>query len=205
MNGTWAQKLVFVLVFARWPFQQYKFELIFKKIILNRLMLYSNPEVSFGDKPSTGWEYVLIVRAPSLSQIQEKNNSYGTNGSASARKKSRRRKKPNSRQAILERLRDAGISYSQLWVPSARIILIRLALPLETLLLVAEITGFELQLQSKFGGGYLSYKREREQCFVNAKYENYFTASQRLQDKRQAISRSRLEKIVGSVFPTKFK
>lgn len=141
-------------------------------------MLYSSPDISFGEKPRTGWEYVLVVRAPSLSQIQRTNNSYGTNGSSST---TDRNQVSNSRQAILERLRNAGVSYSQLWVPSARIILIRLALPLETLLTVAETIGYELQLQPKFGGGYLSYKHERGQYFINSQYENYFTASQRLQ------------------------
>lgn len=131
-------------------------------------MFYSGDELSFGEKPVSGWEYVLVVRAPSISELRdESGKEKAANG--------------KTRASILNRLKKAGIAYSQLWVPSARIILVRLALPESALYYIAECTGFQLQLSNKYGGGYLAYKKERKDSFVNSNYSSYFTASQRLQ------------------------
>lgn len=130
-------------------------------------MLYGGADLSHGEVPPTGWEYVLAFVAPDESDIRQGSSS-GTAPASAAR------------ASVLERLRHAGFAYSQLWAPSLNAVLVRLALPEATLRARAEDWGIELELLPRCGGGYLAFKEERSQDYVNAYRKGFFTPEERL-------------------------
>lgn len=133
-------------------------------------MSYSGESLSHGEKPKSGWEYVLVFSAPGRDFL----------GSSRTWIPNEVEKSGLVRKEVLQRLRKAKFNYSQLWVPAAKIILLRLALPFSVLQVHAEALGIKLQLKPMYGGGYLEYKKERAQCYINNENENYFTPAERL-------------------------
>lgn len=131
-------------------------------------MLYGGADLAHGEVPSTGWEVVLRFRAPGLPDLQEPSSNDDLLAASAAR------------VAALVGLRQAGFSYSQVWAPSQGVVLVRVALPLATLRTRAEDMGLELELQAHAGGGFLAFKEERAEHYVNHLKSDYFTASERL-------------------------
>ncbi len=140
-------------------------------------MSYSGESLSYGEKPKSGWEYVLVFSAPGRDYIRRPGTGVPDNVKNSGL----------VRAQVLEKLQKAGFSYSQLWVPAAKIILLRLALPFDQLQHHAEAQEIKLQLKPRYGGGYLAYKNERSQCFVNDDYDNFFTPAERLKITLQVL------------------
>lgn len=147
-------------------------------------MSYSSAGLSYGDKPTTGWECTLVFLAPDLDEFPEENNFKLSKLSSDERAANAA---GLGRQNILEILMKSGFSYSQLWVPAAHVVLVRVALPNEKLHEVAEKMSLELKLRRKFGGGYLRYTREQRNCFVNHQIEGFFTPAQRLRINLEAL------------------
>jgi len=137
-------------------------------------MSYTGESLSWGDKPSTGWEYTLAFLAPDTDE-------FPSDGVRSTKDAVKANNAGRIRKSLLVRLQKAGFSYSQLWVPAAHVILVRIALPEEKLHEVAEKIGFELKLVPRFGGGYLEYSAARRRCYVNSASTDFFTPAERLQ------------------------
>lgn len=141
-------------------------------------MLYSGESLSYGEKPKSGWEYVLVFPAPGKEYIRD----------SRALLTHQLERSGLLRVRVLEKLRKAKFSYSQLWVPAAKVILLRLALPFQVLQHHSEALGIKLRLKAEYGGGYLEYTRERAPCFVNDNQEeNYFTPAERLKITLQVL------------------
>lgn len=87
------------------------------------------------------------------------------------------------RKDILARLRSAGFTHSQIYVPSENSIFLRFSLCDNALQEKAELMGMELPAKEEFGGGYLAFTRARNSCFQNADRsprESYFSPSDRI-------------------------
>ncbi len=147
-------------------------------------MSYSGEGLSHGEKPVTGWECTLVFRAPDLDE-------FPSDGKISTSELSSDVQAANiaglGRQNILESLRNTGFSYSQLWVPAAHVVLVRVALNYEKLHELAEKMSYELKLRRRFGGGYLEYNRQKKKYFVNNRLEWFFTPAQRLRINLEAL------------------
>lgn len=139
-------------------------------------MSYTGSELEHGEKPSTGWEYVLAFRAPDLDELR---NDGSVRSRLTADPKAAARAGV-ARSRILARLRETQFSYSQLWVPAGRVVLVRLALPSDALHELAETQAFELELRSRYGAGFLAYRKDRQRCYVNYSLNDFFTPAQRL-------------------------
>lgn len=152
-------------------------------------MSYTSTELSHGEKPSTGWEYVLAFRAPDAEALKyetyKMQDTVNTSWDGKAVEKA-----GTVRKAILSRLRDAGFAYSQSWVPAAGVVYVRTALRLDVLHQMAENQALELQLRARYGGGYLAYQRNRKRCYVNEKLRDYFTPAERLTMNIEALGSS---------------
>lgn len=72
-----------------------------------------------------------------------------------------------ARVEILARLKSAGFVFSQLFVPSEGVILVRISLPERCMKAKAMKLGMELRLKEEYGGGYLSFSSERQEAFLN--------------------------------------
>lgn len=75
------------------------------------------------------------------------------------------------RVEVLARLKSAGFVFSQLFIPSEGVILVRIALPEKRMKAKAIKLGMELRLKEEFGGGYLTFSFEREEAFLNHREE----------------------------------
>lgn len=132
---------------------------------------------SHGSAPPWGWDYVLVFRAP-------KEASPSPSISASSSSDAALLAADTVRVAVLSSLRAAGFSYSQLWLPSDAIVLVRLALPEPTMLAKAEAHALKLRLLPRYGGGYLAFEHDRAHVFVNelrrAKGLPYFAPADRV-------------------------
>ncbi len=131
-------------------------------------MLYSGDVLAHGVVPPTGWEYVLAFHAPDALELRSGEASTAFAAASAAR------------AATLQRLRDAGFVYSQLWAPALRSVLVRLALPEEVLRARAEDRSIELELHPRYGGGFLAFKNDRGHCYVNHGHPGFFTPAERL-------------------------
>lgn len=141
-------------------------------------MSYTDPVLSFGEKPSTGWDYVLIFRAPNVKELKKDRGAL----SVSLKRDLEEAKKAGEvREEVLERLRAARFSYSQLWVPATKTILVRIGLQNKVLHEIAEKKQLCLELRTRYGGGYLAYHQEWKLCYVNYRYKDFFTPAQRLE------------------------
>lgn len=72
-----------------------------------------------------------------------------------------------ARVEILARLKSAGFVFSQLFIPSEGVILVRVSLSEKRMKEKAMELGMELQLKEEYGGGYLAFSFERQEAFVN--------------------------------------
>lgn len=88
-----------------------------------------------------------------------------------------------TRKDILARLRSAGFTHSQIYVPSEKAIFLRFALCDNALQEKAELMEMELPVKEEFGGGYLAFTNDRSACFKNADRPSsgsYFSPSDRI-------------------------
>lgn len=113
-------------------------------------------------KPSWGWDYLFIFPARGDDEVEV----------------------TAQRIDVLARLKLAGFVFSQMYVPSEEHVYVRFGLRGDMLKKKAEKIGMELRLKDKFGGGYLAYRTECYECFVNHDEEKergcYFSASDRI-------------------------
>jgi Calcium-activated chloride channel len=114
-----------------------------------------NPE--HGERPSAGWDYVFQYAAP------------GVPGAFTARSE---RDDPETydaagRKIVLSKLREAGFSYSQFWIPAEKCVLVRFALSEREMKRKAELMGWEGQLKDRYGAAYLPFSVKRESHFAN--------------------------------------
>lgn len=137
-------------------------------------MSYSGSTLDHGEKPSTGWEFLLAFPAPNMREIRKER----INGQEDSERSTKLNKQ--GREEVLGKLRNAKFSYSQIWVPAARMILARVALSEDSLHEIAEIQRYPLQLSSYYGGGYLHYKQIWRKGYVNNANPHFFTSSQRM-------------------------
>lgn len=74
----------------------------------------------------------------------------------------------NTRCDIIARLQSAGFVFSQIYVPSENAVFLRFSLTNTALQEKAEEMGMELELKDDLGGGYMTFTRERRECYKNA-------------------------------------
>lgn len=92
----------------------------------------------------------------------------------------------DTRCDIIARLQSAGFVFSQIYVPSENTVILRFSLTNPTLQEKAEKMGMELELKDDLGGGYMTFSRERRDCFKNATRKSleegcpYFCPSDRI-------------------------
>lgn len=113
--------------------------------------------LSHGQRPSWGWDYVFSFRAPKV--VEDLLEDITPEELAAVNR---------SREQTLVKLREAGFSYKQLWVPSDGVVLVCIGLDEGTLMQKAELIGMELKLKPRFGAGYFTFTVERSQCYENA-------------------------------------
>lgn len=94
-------------------------------------------------------------------------------------------KSVQTRMRILARLRSAGFAFSQIYIPSQKLVMLRFGMDNETLQEKAEYMGLELLLKESFGGGYMKFTRKRIACFVHDDEhkhhgDSYFCPSDRI-------------------------
>lgn len=126
-------------------------------------------QLNYGEPPSAGWECVLVFRAP---------------GSTTENISATQRLIDAARIAVLNDVKAASFSYTQLWVPSTRVILVRLALSEDDMMEKAELAGIKLLTRPEYSGGYLPFTRANAYIFENHKRREqqlpYFTPAERL-------------------------
>lgn len=154
--------------------------------------LHQNPsDLDFplfnGDKPPWGWDYVLAFKIPRYLKSKQSDtpspvspnegHPVSEDGKDSPERDVDRTTGPGTRKdrklvrkrvEILSRLKSAGFVFSQILVPSAKAIFVRISMPEHSMKDKAIELGMELKLKPEYGGGYLTFSRERESVFVNA-------------------------------------
>lgn len=156
----------------------------------------------YGGKPSWGWDYAFTFQAPDVEDnVNERPASPQTastdhssrdqlsapSSPATLENLAKTEEDNEVRLSILARLRSAGFAFSQLHVPSEKIIMLRFSMTNEVMKEKAEAMSIEMPLKEKFGGGYLTFRRDRSDCFRNdddASHPNrqgaYFCPSDRI-------------------------
>lgn len=103
----------------------------------------------------------------SLEPPEEANNDEDDKDPINSKTVAKSKELTEKRTEILARLKSAGFVFSQLLIPSEGMILVRLSLPEKKMKEKAAKLGMELRLKSEYGGGYLKFRPDRENIFVN--------------------------------------
>lgn len=125
--------------------------------------------LEYGSRPPAGWDYVLAFHAPA-----------STNAPISANQ----RRIDAARISVLHDLQQAFFHYSQLWVPSSRLILVRIAMPESVMMEKANFSGLKFRTRPEYSGGYIDFLPQRFFIFENFNRRlnglPYFTPAERL-------------------------
>lgn len=123
----------------------------------------------YGSRPPAGWDFVLAFHAPA-----------STNAPITANQ----RRIDAARISVLHDLQQACFHYSQLWVPSSRLILVRIGMPESVMMQNAEFSGLKFRTRPEYSGGYIDFLPQRHTIYENYNRQlnglPYFTPAERL-------------------------